>query len=94
MRHTPDQALQALALGALTTAESLRVQRHIFKCPDCLNRLIEVELRLAIADADMPLLHRKPQLKKPLFVRHDTADGFIYSRVEKRRGKWLAHALG
>jgi len=90
MAHPGDQALQDLALGKLTTAESLRLQKHIFDCPDCLQRLIKTEMDLMLADAFAESRHTPtPYPRKPLFIRHDTADGFIYSRVEKRGRKWF-----
>src|ERR1041385_7053274 len=30
--HVPDIEIEQLALGKLTTADSLRVQRHLYKC--------------------------------------------------------------
>ena len=39
-----DDQIQRLAVGKLTTHDSLRVQRHTSWCPDCLRRLIEVTL--------------------------------------------------
>ena len=91
MAHPGDQALQDLALGKLTTAESLRLQKHIFDCPDCLQRLIKTEMDLMLADAFAESRHTAtPHPRKPLFVRHDTADGFIYCRVKKRGRKWFA----
>jgi hypothetical protein len=90
--HPADERLQALTLGTLTTAESIRVQRHIFNCPDCLKRLIAIGFAVALKDAEGRAGSRsaKPDMRKPLFIRHDTADGFIYSRVEKRGQKWFA----
>lgn len=94
MKHPGDAALHALTLGKLTTAESLRLQKHAFDCPDCLKRLIELETLLAIADEEDPPYRWQPEMTKPLFLRHATADGFIYSLVEKRGDKWLERHCG
>ena len=91
MAHPGDEALRADTLGTLTTAQSLRLQAHIFHCPDCLTRLKEIELLLALPDASVGRQDSaKAEMRKPLFIRHDTVDGFIYLRVEKRGRKWLA----
>jgi anti-sigma factor RsiW len=92
--HLADDVLEALTLGALTTVKSLQVQKHIFDCPECLKRLIGVELALALRDVNVPPRSLKPDMRKPLSVRHDTADGFIYSRVEKRADKWMERHWG
>ena len=90
MAHPGDEALESLARGTLATAESLRLQTHIFHCPDCLQRLIKVEMLLMLEDAFAEPRHAlKPDMRRPLFIRHDTADGFIYWRVEKRAGSGL-----
>jgi anti-sigma factor RsiW len=95
MAHPAYETLQALTRGTLTTAQSLRAQRHIFQCPDCLKRLIEIEMLLALEDAQAaPHELPKPDMRKPQYIRHDTADGFIYSRVERRGRKWLARHWG
>src|SRR4051794_8827750 len=95
MAHPGDETLHRLSLGRLSTAESLHVQRHIFKCADCLKRLIEVELMVALTGPEVPSRGLPPaNTRKPLFIRHDTADGFIYSRVERRGSTWLARHWG
>jgi hypothetical protein len=94
-QHPTDDALRALTLGQLTTAESLRAQRHLFNCGNCLKRLIEAEMLLALAEGavvpESPLVYDS---RECLFVRHDTADGFIYSRVERSGRKWIARHWG
>jgi hypothetical protein len=92
--HVVDDVLEALTLGRLTTAESLRIQKHIFGCPACLKRLIAVEVELSIGDAHNPPRSLRADMTKPLFMRHDTADGFIYSRIEKHGDKWLERHWG
>jgi hypothetical protein len=92
--HPTDQALQSLTLGKLTTANSLAVQKHIYNCPACLKRLVEAEMLLALADVEAPPHQLKPDVTKPLSVRHDTADGFIYSQVARRGDKWLERHWG
>src|ERR1039458_6567261 len=94
-QHPTDDDLRALTLGQLTTAESLRAQRHLFNCGNCLKRLIEAEMLLALAEGavvpESPLVYDS---RECLFVRHDTADGFIYSRVERSGRKWIARHWG
>jgi hypothetical protein len=94
VNHPGDEALRALTLGKLTTADSLRVQKHAYDCRDCLRRLIEVETLLAIADDESPPYRLMPDMAKPLSMRHDTADGFIFSRVERCGKKWLERHWG
>ena len=92
--HVDESDIECLALGKLPTRESLRVQRHLFKCPSCLRSLVEIEVRLAarelIEGDHVPVADRR----KPLFIVHDTADGMIYSRAERRGRKWLARHWG
>jgi hypothetical protein len=35
-----------------------------------------------------------PDQRKPLFIVHDTSDGFIYSCAERRGRKWFARHWG
>ena len=49
-RHPTDKVLHTLSLGKLKTAESKRVQRHLFACGSCLQRSIKFEMLLAIAE--------------------------------------------
>jgi hypothetical protein len=91
--HIPEIAIERLALGTLSRAKSLRVQRHLLACGPCLRRLVEVEGQLA----EKGLVYARvlvPGLRKPLHIVHDTADGFIYSRAERRGRKWLARHWG
>ena len=92
--HVGESDIERLALGKLKTSESLRVQRHLFKCRPCLHRLIEIEVHLAsreLIEGDRaPVADRR----KPLFIVHDTADGMIYSRAERRGRIWLARHWG
>ena len=82
------QIKQQLALGKLTTHHSKQIQRHILGCPDCLRRLIEVALIQEERDeGPKPFCVRTT--RKPLHFVHDTADGFVYSKVEKRGRKWI-----
>jgi hypothetical protein len=92
-RHVPDSKIEHLARGGLTTHDSIRVQRHLFACGDCLRRLVAVEFRLAQEEL---LRDRSPvwDKRKPLFIVHDTADGLVYLRVEKRGWKWIARHWG
>ncbi|HEY0564373.1 MAG TPA: hypothetical protein VGC88_02250 [Terriglobales bacterium] len=71
------------------------MQQHIYNCSECLQRLIAMEVLLAAADElEQPYRLPKPDMTKPLYMRHDTADGFIYSRVEQRGDKWLQRQWG
>jgi|ERR1019366_4781796 hypothetical protein len=94
-QHPTDDDLRALTLGQLTTVKSLQVQRHLFNCGNCLKRLIEAEVLLALAEGVVvpksPLVYNH---RECLFVRHDTADGFIYARVERSGRKWIARHWG
>jgi hypothetical protein len=94
VNHPTDEVIEALTLGTLTTAASLRVQRHIYRCPDCLKRLITTTLAVAIKDEYNPPHAIKPDLSKPVYFRHDTADGFIYSRVQRHGVKWVERHWG
>jgi hypothetical protein len=51
--HPTDNEIKTLTLGEVATAESIRLQRHIYHCSDCLRRLIEADLLLVIADTVM-----------------------------------------
>jgi hypothetical protein len=81
-------------LGRLATADSIRVQRHLLNCATCLRRLVEVEVLLAEVERIAGSRRPTPNLRKPLFIVHDTADGFIYSRAERRGRKWYAKHWG
>jgi hypothetical protein len=94
MNHaiSPEQ-IEHLALGKLTTPESVQVQRHIYNCPDCLKKLIEITFIQELQGVGpKPLC--VPTSRKPLSFVHDTADGFIYSKVEHRGRKWIARHWG
>jgi hypothetical protein len=94
MSHSiSDEQIENLATGKLTTHESIQVQRHIYDCPDCLRRLIEVTFVQELAGVGpKPLC--VPSTRKPLWFVHDTADGFVYSKVERRGRKWIARHWG
>ena len=92
--HVPEWEIERLALGRLTTAESLRVQRHLFKCGPCLQRLLALEILLAQKELLDGNGSPAPDKRKPLFIVHDTGDGFIYSKTERRGRKWFARNWG
>ena len=94
MDHPSDSVVEALTLGTLRTAHSLEVQRHIYNCPDCLMRLIAAEAILASDDEWDPPMSLKPDISKPVYLMHDTADGFIYSRVQREGQKWVERHWG
>jgi hypothetical protein len=48
--HVSESDVERLALGRLTTPESLRVQRHLYECGPCLKRLIEIEYQLTLEE--------------------------------------------
>lgn len=78
-----EQQIEDLAFGKLPTHKSIQVQRHIYECPDCLRRLIEITyIRELQGLGPKPLC--LPKTRKLLSFVHDTADGFIYSKVERR----------
>ena len=93
MRHVTEPQIGKLALGKLPTDESIQVQRHISKCPECLQRLIEITLiqELQRAGPKPPCV---ATTRKPLSFAHDTADGFIYSTVERCGRKWIGRHWG
>jgi hypothetical protein len=94
MRHPiSNRQIENLATGKLTTHESIQVQRHIYECPDCLRRLIEITYIQELAGL-APKALCGPTTRKPLSFVHDTADGFIYSKVERRGRKWVGRHWG
>lgn len=94
MRHeVSDDQIEKLAIGKLTTHESIQVQRHIYNCPDCLQRLIEITyIQELVGLGPKPLC--VPKTRKPLSFVHDTADGFVYSKVERRGRNWIGRHWG
>ena len=95
MNHPSDDELRALTLGQLTTADSIRVQRHVFYCHEpCLHRLIELEVDLQERDLRHPPFAVEHDRRSPLFIRHDTADGLVYMRVERRGRRWFTRHWG
>ncbi len=93
MSHPLEEQIENLATGKLPTHESIQVQRHIYNCPDCLRRLIEITYLQELAGlGPKPLC--VPKTRKPLSFVHDTADGFIHAKVERRGRKWMARHWG
>ena len=93
--HVSDGRLEDLALGKLPTLTSIRTQRHIYNCTPCLQRLVQITFALAARGLGSgPAITDGAHKGKPLFFVHDTADGFIYSRTEKRGSQWEAHHWG
>jgi hypothetical protein len=70
--HFADETIAGLTLGTLTTAESLRVQRRIYNCPDCLKRLIATTMAQAIKDRYEPPHAIKARVEK---VGSEPGDG-------------------
>ena len=94
MKHEPiEQEIESLALGALSTHDSIRIQRHIYHCGACLKRLIEITL-IQEEEGRGPKPLCLPNSRKPLSFVHDTADGLIYSTVERHDRRWLARHWG
>jgi hypothetical protein len=91
--HPTDSTLHRLSCGRLTTAASLRLQRHLFNCSNCLNRLLEIEVINEGIDG-IATLRPKVDKRKPLFIVHDTGDGMIYSRADRRGSRWIARHWG
>jgi hypothetical protein len=81
--HVSEDDIERLAHGRLPTADSLRVQRHLFNCDLGLKRLIEIEYQIAVEEAIVGTRAPVPDERKPLFIVHDTGDGPVYSRAEK-----------
>lgn len=89
--HPRVAELESFSLGRLRSAKSLQVQRHLFNCPPCLGRLVEIERRLPQhQQRQAPVVN----LRKPLVVVHDTVDGMVYSRAIRQGRKWLARHRG
>lgn len=90
-RHLTDEELIKYALRSL--ANTVRLQQHLFKCGDCLRRLVELEATV-LADR----LARTPEMiqlaDRPLFICHETAEGMVYCRAEKCGHGWRAHRWG
>ena len=87
--HFSAKQIEKLALGELTTAESIRVQTHIYNCPECLKKLVAITLVQEMQGlGPEPLV--LPTTRKPLSFMHDTADGLVFCKVERRGRKWLA----
>jgi hypothetical protein len=88
-----DEQIEDLATGKLPTHESIQVQQHIYECPDCLRRLIEITYIQELAGlGPKPLCI--PTAGKPLSFIHDTTDGLIHSNVERRGRKWIGRHWG
>jgi hypothetical protein len=93
MHHIPLKKIEDLALGKLSTQESLVVQRHLYHCGPCLQHLVEITFcQEALGLGPTPLAI--PNQRIPLYMIHDTADGLIYSKVDRRGGKWVARHWG
>ena len=92
-QHISKQNMESLALGRLPTQASISVQRHLYQCGKCLQRLVEITFGLAL-DRVTPEALPVVSKRKALFIVHDTADGFIYSRTERRGRKWIARHWG
>jgi hypothetical protein len=87
------EQMENLALGKLATHDSIQVQRHIFGCSHCLRKLIEITYIQELQGlAPKPMC--VPTTRKPLSFVPDTADGFIYSKVERRGRKWIGRHWG
>jgi hypothetical protein len=93
LKHTSVVDMTKLAMGQLPTPKSIRVQRHISQCEPCLRQLVERTIGLALLGLGpeilVPVNHRRP-----LFIVHDTADGFVYARTEHRGRQWIARHWG
>jgi hypothetical protein len=94
-QHLCDDELRRLSFGEMTTGESLGAQRHLFGCGPCLKRLIAIEVLLNIAEpAGPPDASILRDRRRPLYIRHDTPDGFVYSRVERSGRAWCVRHWG
>jgi hypothetical protein len=94
MPHISDEKIAGLALGKLPTAESIRLQRHLCACGPCLCRLVKFEFALAFTDEITPPRLSIVDMDVPLYIRHHTADGFIYARVERSSDGWIVSHWG
>ena len=91
--HLSENMIAKLALGRLPVADSIRVQRHLFNCRACLRQLIKIEF--ALPHSDFITCHSRVNTPRPLFIMHDTADGFVYCQTVKlANGKWVARNWG
>ena len=93
-KHVTQDDLEKLALGKLRTVDSIRAQRHIFNCGDCLGRLVHTTFVLAQRGLTPPEpIALVPKRRRMSFV-HDTADGLIFSKSERQGRKWIARHWG
>jgi hypothetical protein len=92
-KHPTLAKLLTLATGRAPTTNSIALQQHLFNCPSCLAKLLQLEAVNEITVQSNPYTPL-PDCRKPLFVVHDTADGPVYSRAEKRGRKWVARHWG
>jgi hypothetical protein len=86
-RHIGTTELNVYLSGELACARYWRVQRHLFKCPTCLEKLIEIEASRGPSTSTV-------EMTKPISMVHYTADGPIYSLAEKRDEVWFARHWG
>src|SRR5436190_21445368 len=92
-KHVSDEKIESLALGRLRTHDSIRVQQHLYKCSGCLSRLVQITFNLDLNGFVLTELST-PDKRKPLYMAHETADGWIYSKCERQGRKWIARQWG
>src|SRR5262249_31404078 len=91
-KHIAEKNIENLALGRLRTHDSIRVHRHLYTCSACLKHLIEITFALALKGLT-PKTKLLSDARKPLYIVHDTADGFIYSKQREQAVNGL-HGIG
>lgn len=91
--HVSDETIQDLVLGHLSTHDSIQVQWHIYQCPRCLYQLCKDTVKVTVIGL-VPKPLTVSDKRQPLYMIHDTADGFIHSKVERQGRKWIARHWG
>lgn len=90
-RHPAAGELDSLSLGLLKRADSCRLQRHLYKCASCLERLVAIE---TAAGRTPRQLQPAPTTNTPVAFIHDTADGPFHSQSEPYLGIWRGRHWG
>jgi hypothetical protein len=91
--HPKDTKLEDLLLRRLPNTSSLRLQRHLFKCSPCLQRLTEIEKSLGLMERSTDRSQLTSR-RKPLFIVHNTIDGPVFSQAKRRGRRWFARHWG
>jgi hypothetical protein len=87
--HIPTDTLELYALGRLTEFELEHVEEHLLRCPECVERLNDVE---GYARTIRETLR---QFTSELIAEHHTEDGIIHVYVRSGSdGTWVGRVKG